>query len=113
MHRSRSGLLGPVLENTLTKYKKGWSRFEGKADLPVLAPKWHLACEGRSEFYELSYCIQFVAKCFNMIVDSSFINSVIGYPSLVAKCSNILQDNLIAQKNSSCMHALYFQPTIS
>ncbi len=78
MHRSRSGLLGPVLENTLSKYKKGWSCFEGKADLPVLAPKRHLACEGRSEFYELSYCIQFVAKCLNMIVDSSFINSVTG-----------------------------------
>jgi hypothetical protein len=26
-----------------------------KADLLVLVPKWHLAWEGRSEFYELSY----------------------------------------------------------
>jgi hypothetical protein len=78
MHRSGSGLLDPVLENALSLYKKGWSCFEGKADPLVLAPKWCLACEGRSEFYELSYWIRFVAKCFNMIVDPSFVNSVTG-----------------------------------
>jgi len=44
----------------------------------VLAPMWCLAWEGRSEFYELSYWIQFVAKCLNMIVDLSFMNSVAG-----------------------------------
>ncbi len=64
---------------------------KGKADPLVLAPKWHLASEGGSEFYELSYSIRFVAKCLNMIVDLSYMNSVTGY-SLVAKCSNILQD---------------------
>ncbi len=43
MLRSGSGLLDPVLENTLSKYKKGWSRFEGNADRLVLVPKWRLA----------------------------------------------------------------------
>ncbi len=46
-----------------------------------------------SEFYELSYWIQFVTKCFNMIVDLSFMNSVTG-SYLVSKCSNILQDRV-------------------
>ncbi len=47
---SRSGLLDPDLDNSLSKYKKGWHCFEGKADQLVLVPKWHLAREGRSEF---------------------------------------------------------------
>jgi len=38
MHQSRSGLLDPLLENNLSEYKKGWSRFEDKADQLVLAP---------------------------------------------------------------------------
>jgi hypothetical protein len=58
-----------------------------------LAPKWHLAWEGGSKFYELSYWIWFVANCLNMIVDLSFMNSVTE-SGLVAKCSNILQDNI-------------------
>ncbi len=76
MHRSRSGLLDPVLEDTLWKYKRGGVALKVKQ--LVLAPKWHLAWEGRSEFYELSYWIRFVAKCFNMIVDPSFMNSFTG-----------------------------------
>ncbi len=64
---------------------------KGEADPVVLAPKWCLACEGRSQFYELSYLIQFVAKCLNMKMDLSFMNSVTG-SGLVAKCSIILQD---------------------
>jgi hypothetical protein len=60
-----------------------------KVDPLVLAPKWCLAQESRSEFYELSYWIRFVAKGLNMIVDPSFMNSLTG-SSLVAKCSNIL-----------------------
>jgi hypothetical protein len=43
MHQSRTGLLDPVLENTLSEYKKGWSRFEEKEDPLVLVPKWCLA----------------------------------------------------------------------
>jgi hypothetical protein len=39
-------------------------------------------------FYELSYWIQFVAKCSNILVDPSFMNSVTG-SGFVAKCSNI------------------------
>jgi hypothetical protein len=35
---------------------------KGKAVSLVLAPKWSLAWEGRSEFYELSYRIQFCSK---------------------------------------------------
>jgi hypothetical protein len=64
---------------------------KGEADPVVFASKWHLAGEGRSEFYELSYWIWFVAKCLNMIMDLSFMNSVTA-SSLVAKCSIILQD---------------------
>ncbi len=37
------GLLDPVLENTLSKYKKGWSCLESKADQLILVPKWCLA----------------------------------------------------------------------
>ncbi len=69
---------------------------KGKVDLLVLVPKWCLAREGRSEFYEHSYWIRFVAKCLNMIVDLSFMNSVTG-SGLVAKCSNILQDSTVVE----------------
>jgi hypothetical protein len=65
---------------------------EGEADPLVLLPKWRLAWEGRPEFYELSYWIRFVAKCSNILVDQSFMNSVTG-SGFVAKCSNILQDS--------------------
>jgi hypothetical protein len=35
---------------------------KGKADPVVLLPKWNLAREGRSEFYELSYWIWFSSR---------------------------------------------------
>ncbi len=84
---------------------------KGKKDPLVLAPKWRLAREGRYEFYELRYWIWFVAKCLNMIVDPSFMNSVTG-SDLVAKCSNILQDNYIKlgcyhEQNETC--GLYYK----
>ncbi len=42
--------------------------------------------------------IQFVAKCLNMIMYLSFMISVTG-SGLVAKCSNILQDIKVFDKN--------------
>ncbi len=65
---------------------------EGEADPLVLLPKWRLAWEGTLEFYELSYWIRFVAKCTNILVDQSSMNSVT-ISEFVAKCSNILQDS--------------------
>ncbi len=59
MHGSGSGLLDPVLEN---KIKGVDLLVSGKVDPLVLAPKWRLAWEGRSEFYELSYWIQVCSK---------------------------------------------------
>jgi hypothetical protein len=70
MLRSGSGLLDPILENTLSKYKKGGAALKVKQN-GILLEKADLS-------FELSYWIQFVAKCFNMIVDLSFMNSVTG-----------------------------------
>jgi hypothetical protein len=59
MHQCGSGLLDPVLENTIKKVEP---LVKGKADPLVLA-----------------------SKCLNMIVDLSFMNSVTE-SGLVAKC---------------------------
>ncbi len=45
---------------------------KGKVDLLVLAPKWHLAWEGRSEVYELIYWIQFCSKVLKNTSGSKF-----------------------------------------
>jgi hypothetical protein len=54
---------GSGFEKILYLNERGGSACSnGNADLLVLAPKWHLAWEGRSEFYELIYWIQVCSK---------------------------------------------------
>ncbi len=83
MHGCGSGLLDPVLENTL------W-----KADPLVLVPSGTLLGRVDLSFMNSVTGSGFVAKCLNMIADLSFVNSATG-SSFVAKCSNILQDKSI------------------
>jgi hypothetical protein len=82
-------LLDPVLENLYLKIKGVDLFVKGKADLLVLAPKWCLAWEGRSEFYELSYWIWFCSKVLKYPNRSEFYglsywswswNKVLKYP---------------------------------
>ncbi len=64
---------------------------KGKVDLLVLAPKWRLAWEGRSELSDLSYWIWVCSKVLKCESRSE----------IVAKCSNILQDIVVVNSASS------------
>jgi hypothetical protein len=76
MLQSGSGLLGPVLENTLSKYKRGGVALKVK-QIGLFWCQNGALLERSDVSFELSYWIRFVAKCFNMIVDLSFMNSLI------------------------------------